>query len=227
MTRTENLALAYQEIFTVIARVRSNRQVARNADVFRANMRGVLKKAEQDALANGYSPEDARLATFAVVAFLDESLLASADAVFGDWKRMPLQQEMFKTGNAGEEFFRGLELLMKRPDSPSLADLLEVYHLCLLLGFRGRYGGTESLRSVKEAVGERIRRLRGPAPPLCTTAAPTGGSPLMVRPDPWVKRFAVAAIASLALAIVLLAGFKFSLGSGIRDIAALGAGGGH
>ena len=74
MPVTENLALIYQEILTVIVRVRSSRQVARDAKVFRANMRGLLMKAEQQSNATGYPADDARLASFSLVAFLDESL---------------------------------------------------------------------------------------------------------------------------------------------------------
>lgn len=213
MAGSENLALAFEQIFTVIVRVRSRRQEARNAEVFRAHIRGLLQQAEQRSAAQGYSRDDVRLASFTVVAFLDESLLASADRVFADWQRMPLSLDLFKTGNAGEEFFKSLELLLKRRDSPQLADLLEVYYLCLLLGFRGR-GNTESLRGVKGVLSERIRRIRGPAQPLCSSWAPSPGVVTMTTVDPWIGRLMVAAGASFMLALLLFVVFKLTLHAG-------------
>ncbi len=210
MAAPQNLALAFEQMLTVIVRVRSHRQAASNPDVFRAHVRGLLKTAEREALAAGYSMEDYRLACFAVVAFLDESLNVSGDAVFGDWRRLPLQQELFKTGNAGEEFFKYLEAVLKRRDTPQLADLLEVFQLCLLLGFQGR-GSSEFLRSFKEGLGERIRRIRGPAKPLSTSWAPSGGAVPAVGPDPWVRRLAVAAGACFLLAVALWVSFKLLL----------------
>lgn len=214
MVTTENLALTYQEIFTVIVRVRSSRQVARNAEVFRANMRGLLKKAEQQSVAQGYPTEDARLASFAVVAFLDESLQISSDSIFSDWKRLPLQQELFKTGNAGEEFFRALEDLRRRPDTPQLADLLEVYYLCLLLGFQGRESAA-SLHTIKQTLAQRIGRIRGASQPLSATWAPGGGPIPVTRADPWVRRLMVTAVVILLVAVGLFAGFKLTLDSGV------------
>ena len=71
--RGDNLALIYQESFTAIVRLRTNRQSASDSAQFRAHMRQLLGTAEQEAQRRGYSGEDTRMATFAVVAFLDES----------------------------------------------------------------------------------------------------------------------------------------------------------
>ena len=46
---------------------------------FRAQMKQALHAAEQDALARGYKIDDIRRVIFAVVAFLDESVLGAAD----------------------------------------------------------------------------------------------------------------------------------------------------
>src|SRR5260370_11786724 len=78
----ENLALVFQEILTAIERLRSNRQVVPDAEAFRAQIREAFKSADREGRQRGYSPEDIRLATFAVVAFLDESILNSRNPVF-------------------------------------------------------------------------------------------------------------------------------------------------
>src|SRR5579885_1628942 len=162
------LALIYQELLTVIVRIRANRQATHDAESFRANMRAALKSAEQTSLARGYNPQDTRLASFAVVALLDETVLNSRNPVFADWARKPLQEELFGGHVAGEIFFQSLDRLLGGKDSNDLADLLEVYDLCLLLGYRGRYGvsGPEALRGYKDAIAEKIRRIRGPLQPF-------------------------------------------------------------
>src|SRR5271170_8306541 len=76
-----NLALAFQEIFTAIVRLRYNRQAVPNSESFRAQMKQALRVAEQEARSRGVSADDAKQAIFAVVAFLDESVLSSSNPV--------------------------------------------------------------------------------------------------------------------------------------------------
>jgi type VI secretion system protein ImpK len=218
--RFENLALTYQDALTVIVRLRANRQHVENAEAFRANMRGLLKKAAQEAAERGYTGEDTRVATFAVVALLDETVLSLGNPVFHDWQRAPLAVELYGMGVAGEIFFSSLDRLLARKNSSTLADLLEVYYLCLLLGFGGRYGrgGSADLRDYTKRVGERIRQIRGASLPLSPSWAPDAGATLVRRADPWTRRLAIGVGACLLLALVLFAGFRLSLASGVSGL---------
>ena len=179
-----NLALAFQEVFTAIVRLRYNRQAVSNAESFRAQMKQALRVAEQEARSGGYSAEDVRQAVFALVAFLDESALSCRNPAFSDWARLPLQAELFGHQLAGEVFFQELQRTLGRSDSPETADVLEVYYLCLLLGFKGRYAAGGDLRSIMAAIQEKIRRVRGPSGAL----SPRGGIPAdavrLVQSDP-------------------------------------------
>ena len=75
-SRSENLALIFQELFTAIERLRSNRQEVSDSDSFRHHIREAVKTAAQEAHNRaGYSTEDIRKATLAVVGFLDETIL--------------------------------------------------------------------------------------------------------------------------------------------------------
>jgi len=49
-----NLALAFQEVFTAIVRLRSNRQQVTNSEAFRGQMKQALQRAEQEARSGGY-----------------------------------------------------------------------------------------------------------------------------------------------------------------------------
>jgi type VI secretion system protein ImpK len=223
--RLDNLALVYQEALTVVMRLRSNRQVVTDAEVFRAQMREALRMAEQEAHNRGYTAQQGQLATFAVVAFLDESILNLQQPVFAAWPRKPMQEELFGVHVAGEHFFQNVQRLLGMRDGHDVADVLEMYELCLLLGYRGRYGmgGQAELRSVIEQVKEKMRRVRGlPGDLSPRWAPPPGGAPVS-QADPWVKRLMWGAIGSAVLTLVLLGVYSISLGSGASEVTTVSA----
>jgi type VI secretion system protein ImpK len=221
--RSDNLALAFQEVLTAIVRVRANRQAVNDAQAFRRQIQTALRAAEKEGVAKGYAPEDVRLATTAVVAFLDESVLNSSNPAFSDWSRMPLQQELFGHNVAGESFFENLERLQNRSDSYDVADILEVHCLCLLLGFRGRYAvsGPEAVRPLTDSLLERIRRIRGPLSGLSSSWAVPEGAMKVAASDRWVRRLFAVTIACLLLALILFVGFKVLLAVGGNDLRAI------
>jgi len=221
--RRENLALLYQEVMTAITRLRANRQNVDDAQVFRTHLRSALAAAETDAMGAGYGPEDVRLATFAVVAFLDESALNSGNAVFADWPRLPLQEEMFGHHMAGEIFFQNVEKLMARADTHATADVLELYQLALLLGYKGRYSlaGVELLRPIMDSTGEKIRRIRGQSRELAPGWAAPKDSVNVTTPDTWVKKLLMITIGTAVLALLLFGAYKLMLSSGISNLKAI------
>jgi type VI secretion system protein ImpK len=221
--RTENLAYIYQQILTVIVRVRQNRQAVADANAFRANIQAGLRSAEKDAVKKAYAPDDIRNATLAVVAFLDESILNSNNPVFSSWHSMPLQEEMFGHHVAGETFFDNLEKLISRSDSNDVADVLEVYVLCLLMGYKGRYGlsGPEATRPVIDSAMEKIRRVRGPLVGLSPAWAVPEGGVVLAKRDPWVSRLAFGVLGFVILGILLFVGFKMRMLSAVSGIHAM------
>lgn len=223
LRRADNLALIYQEVLTAIERLRGSRQGVTDANAFRHHAREALKTAASQALAAGYPADYVKYATFVTVAFLDESVLNSHNPIFGDWHRKPLQEELFGNQLAGEVVFQYLDQLLSASDSQDLADLLEVYQLCLLLGFCGRYsvGNRGELAHRINQVSDKIRRIRGRVGPL----SPSWQLPqetVRAMKDPWVKRLGIIAIAAAVLMIVLFLGYKVSLNSGVSDVQAVG-----
>jgi len=218
-----NLALTFQEVFTAIVRLRYNRQAVSSAESFRAQIKQALRIAEQEARSGGCSAEDLKQAVFALVAFLDESALGCRNPAFADWARLPLQAEMFGHQLAGEVFFQELQKALNRNDSSETADLLEVYYLCLLLGFKGRYAAGGDLRSIMAGIQEKIRRVRGPSAAL----SPRGGIPAdavrLVQSDPWIRRLGLACIVICLAALAIFLVTKFLLISGASDLSASAA----
>jgi type VI secretion system protein ImpK len=214
------LAIGFQEAFTAIVRLRYNRQAVSSADSFRAQMKQALAMAEHEATTRACNPGDIQLAKFAVVAFLDESVLSCKNPVFSDWARRPLQAELYSHQLAGEVFFKELQKILQRSDSSQTADLLEVYCLCLLLGFKGQYASEGELRSLTRQAEDKIRRVRG-APEL----SPRGGIPSdairLERKDNWSRPLMVVTASSVLLAVVLFVVFKLLLSSGAAEISTL------
>lgn len=218
--RPENLALVFQELITVIERMRSGRQDVPNAAAFRAQIREALKTADQEGRRRGYTAEDIQLAIFAIVAFLDETILNLRWPTFADWPRQPLQEELFGHHIAGEVFFQNLQALLGRNDSHDLADLLEVYQIAMLLGFAGRYsiGGRAELRAIIETTALKIRRIRGTGPEISPRWALPNETFNFSATDVWVKRLLIGSGVMIALTILLFIIYKVMLSSGVSTL---------
>lgn len=74
---------------------------------------------------------------FAIVAWLDELVLASDWVSKNEWAKKLLQKRYFSTSNAGEEFFERLDKLNLDTD-PELSIRAVFYH-CLTFGFQGKF----------------------------------------------------------------------------------------
>src|SRR5215510_10354187 len=193
--RRGRLAITLQEALTTVARLRAHKQVASDADSFRTRIKQVLANAEAEAKGMGYQPEDIRFGLFAVIAFLDETVLNSGQAMFAQWSSRTLQEEVFGVHMAGELFFQYLQQLLARQDSPDLADVLEVFSLALLLGFKGRYSRTHDgdIPLILRQMGEKVDRIRGQSGELSPRWRPSRGD-IGRRRDPWVPRLLIAAV---------------------------------
>jgi type VI secretion system protein ImpK len=222
--RLENLAFVFQELLTVGERLRAHRQQVSDAISFRQQLWAGVKLADDDGRRRGYSAEDIELAIFAVVAFLDESILNLRSPVFADWPRQPMQEERYGQQLAGEIFFQNLTKLLGRTDSQELADLIEIYYLCLLLGFAGRYsmGGRGDLRSIAMQAGDKIQRIRRSSAELAPYWRLPSGDPVRAAGgDPWVRRLTIATASCFALALILFVAYYFALGSGVTTLQTL------
>jgi type VI secretion system protein ImpK len=129
--------------------------------MLRSRIKDVLDDAERDALRTGVSPENIQMAKFAVVAFIDETIISSNWSQKDRWVSKPLQLELYNQYDAGETFFTRLEALRQQPQAN--AEALEVYYLCLTLGFKGKYQlhEQERLREIIETTYDELRRVPG------------------------------------------------------------------
>jgi type VI secretion system protein ImpK len=217
------LALALQEALTVAIRVRGKRQTAADANAFRTHVKQLLAAADAEARRAGYDPEHVRLAIYAYTAFLDESVLNSNQPMFAAWPRQSLQEEVFGDHVAGENFYVHLQELMSRQDSEQLADLLEVFQLCLLLGFRGRYAvaAPGAIEAVTTPLQQKIARIRGPGVDLSPAWPLPAGESMAAARDPWLRKLGIVSVASAIFAALLYVTFRISLAGGVADLQTL------
>src|SRR5262249_10699177 len=183
------LAFFYDANLTHFVRSQASRQHIQYVESFRRRIKGTLQEIEQIAVPAGYDGHDIRDTHFAVVALLDSVVLHSNDPVRSDWERRLLQEELFGQTDAGVVFFEKLAHFQSRRDSEQLANILEVYLLCLLLGFEGRYSGgmRAELDSITERTRKRIETIRGRERQISPAGLPenpsTSESPPSQRPD--------------------------------------------
>ena len=150
-------------------------------------------------------------AKYAWVALIDERVLSSNLALRESWLANPLQMKHFDSFSAGEDFYTRLETYRHGAD-PRRLDVVEVYHVCLALGFAGKLGsdgrGQERRRLLMDQLANEIAGARGVDPAQLATAwAPRGQPAPAVDPKRWrgMPVWVVPFAAAAAVALVWLA----------------------
>jgi type VI secretion system protein ImpK len=218
IARTNSLALSFQDVITVILRMRYGTQRVADAAGFRASIRKMIAAAVQEVRSLGYSDATSHMALYAIIGFLDESVLNSQDPTFADWARRPLQEEMFGGHFAGETFFRQVADLLNAKESSEVADALELHALCLLLGYRGKYafGDSGEIQGILSRIRDKIFRIRGPLVMARLTEVPD--IKVARGRDGWATALWITAAALIVLIIVAFAIYTLTLGSSISPI---------
>ena len=128
---------------------------------FLQKMTQFLDEFGRGAKKHSASADDIDAAKYAFCAAVDEMILRSPFPIRDDWARRPLQLVLFGEQLAGENFFHRLESLRARGSAHVQA--LEVFHMCLLLGFQGKYiiEGTEKLNYLTARLGDEIANMKG------------------------------------------------------------------
>jgi len=212
-----NLALLYDAILTSIVRLQASRQHISDAESFRRRIKTSLQDIEHVSVLAGYDGHDIRDTHFAVVALLDSVVLHSNDPVSAEWERRLLQEELFGQTDAGVVFFEKLAAFQSRRDSEQLANMLEVYLLCLLLGFEGRYSGgmRAELDGITERTRKRIENIRGRSRQISPAGAPAEDAadpvPTQFPQDQQSDRFRLIMIAAIAFTVLCFLVFKVNL----------------
>lgn len=145
--KKENLPEIASEALILIIQLRSTSDYG-DPSALKNKVIDLLDRFEKRARSMSIDNEKIYMAKFALIAFLDESIISSSWNRKEEWLSEPLQLKLFDTFNAGEEFFTNLDTLRQRTGSNR--DVLEIYYLCLVLGFKGKYQlqSPENLRRI-------------------------------------------------------------------------------
>jgi len=154
-----SLADACARVFSLILTLANSKDYGNPRDL-RAKIGELFRQMEKEALEEGFAPDDVFAARYALVAVIDETISRSDWLAKGEWYENPLALEHFGENIAGSEFFNKLEAARQNPHKK--AGLLEVYYLCLALGFEGKYAfNPTELTPLIDKVGRELRALRG------------------------------------------------------------------
>ena len=168
----------------------------------RQRLIGALERMVNDGRRMGIADGDLAEARYALVAFIDEQVLRSDWAGRAEWMSRPLQLELYRENTAGENFFVRLRALLRAGDRPVA---VEIYYLCLVLGFQGAYrdgGEPQALEKFTKAARDNLRKVL-PDPSKVSPHAKPQGSTRSVKTG-WGPLIAIAASSALLILIVLV-----------------------
>jgi type VI secretion system protein ImpK len=187
-----------------------------DADAMRQKVDEQFRTLELKARQADVPAEDVTQAKYAIAAFIDEMILTSSWGLKDSWADKPLQLAYFNEFSAGEEFYNKVDTLR----GAKKMSVLEVYYLCLALGFRGKYVDLQGMEKKKVLMDAMLREMRGGASATPGVAAlspswqPPDAMPGMVKAFPaW---FVAAACGLLVILLFIL--LSTLLGSSAENV---------
>lgn len=123
---------------------------------YRRAIISAFDEMERKAFEKKISMQKVKEAKFALASYIDESVLTSNWPGRTEWMSRTLQLEYFGEHVGGEGFFKHLDALRKV--GGNFVDVLEVYYICLQLGFEGMYRlrGLEQLMALQVDLRSQI-----------------------------------------------------------------------
>lgn len=180
-------------------------------EVLRQRIAALFQQMRDKGRDAGIPVDDTNEAMYALAAFMDEQILRSPWPGRQAWMSQPLQLAFFQENTAGHGFFVRMQAIGAMPGREHV---LQIYALCIALGFQGQY----ALSSSGELVDIQDRAL--------ATASRGLPSSEMLSPDGYPKRgldalrekripVLMAGFGVLALCIVLFIVLKLALGMSV------------
>ncbi|WP_027722027.1 DotU family type IV/VI secretion system protein [Maridesulfovibrio zosterae] len=182
-----HLSDCFMEVFTYVRLLVDSPEMA-DAEyaVVREDMNRLIERMDDKFDESPFSTEKFEQARFAVFAWVDETVLCSSWSGTRQWLAKPLQREYYGTTNAGEQFFERLRMLLgenidpvdeslfsdfegdgvnNAKDSSSgsagVNDVIEVYALCLSLGYTGMYFSDQDSERLAKLRTDCVARIMG------------------------------------------------------------------
>jgi type VI secretion system protein ImpK len=147
------------DLFLIIIRMREAEDLGDPA-ALRKLINYYLELFRKNCEALKLTPASIDESKYALIALMDETVLSVPGACRDYWMSRPMQLDYFGDNIAGQEFFNKMQNLLVQPETKK--DVLEVYYLCLALGFEGKYkiSNPEERLAILEDLGRKLRRTR-------------------------------------------------------------------
>ena len=163
--RTNPLLECCTPLFALVAPFRKGDHGESLPEDYRQTILAGFDELERMAFERQLTMQTVKEARYALAAYIDEVVLSSRWHGRLDWMSKPLQLEFFGEHLAGEGFFEHLAQL--RQGGEPNRDILELYYVCLQLGFEGVYRlrGLEQLMALQVDLRSQIDSYREPVNP--------------------------------------------------------------
>ncbi len=133
---TKNDLVAFAgPVFDLILRLKAG--IVQPSMELRPRIASMLTDFERRAERYRFNHKIIQVSKFALAAFVDETVLTNDFNLKNEWEKNALQLEYFNEQLAGNKFFDKLEAMIKQIEVTQ--DAVEIYYICMLLGFKGRY----------------------------------------------------------------------------------------
>ena len=147
----------------LLALVGQLRSTSRHDDpaALREKLLQCLGEFEAVAAASGVPRPKVTAARYLLCSFVDETIVQTPWGEEAGWGERGLLREFHEENWGGEKAFQLLERLGQDPAAN--ADLLELFYVCLQLGFEGRYRDAPEGRAQLDAIAARLLDVIRPA----------------------------------------------------------------
>jgi len=184
-------------------------------DVLQRRISGLFEQMARRCRDYGISDDDVLEARYAIAAFMDEQIFRSPWPGRQQWMSQPLQLVYFNENTAGEGFFTRVQYLQQQPGR---AHVLQIYYLCMALGFQGKFAvrGGEGLAALADHVGAQVVRSLPGSEAISPHGEPRDPIRNFVRRE---MPIVALSIAFFVLALILFLVFKVVLASSASEAA--------
>lgn len=202
------LVNAAATLLTLVHKLRTTMQYDNPPELHR-RLTEELKSFERNARNSGIAPETALTARYLLCSVVDEVVLNTPWGAGSGWSQHSLLSLFHQETSGGEKSFQILQRLLETPGTH--LDILELFYLCLSLGFQGKYRvmprGSEQIEQIRDNLYNTIEQHR---PPREGDLSPNWEG--TVKPQSLMKNYIpMWVVASVVLAVLVLtySGFRY------------------
>lgn len=147
------------DLFLIVIRMREAEDLGDPAGLRKLIMY-YIDLFRKNCITAGIGKDNVDEAVYAIVALIDETVLSVPGSCRDYWFGRPLQLDLFGDNIAGEEFFVRLQKMLAQAEKKK--DVLEIYYLCLSLGFEGKFKimNPEERLVLLDETGRKLRRTK-------------------------------------------------------------------